>query len=236
MFFLNKLIDNSRRKFPDVQILSFSYDDCKTLKLGAKVSIVSRRVLTCSVSFLCSAAWLAESYKNRSWLIGPIVPLISSSENTVKFSNAFFRLGFLDSFSVSWKRYFYLASWMPWHRQKQRRHIQKPLQDKQFQPFFPDKSSRNKFPCCSCNWSRHSDLSRRERLVVVQKYNLPHNPHNRAVGKSSLLSCFAWTELVFSQLLYPRKSLFLDNSNNSGLGVRKIRRFSESFFSLRDLG
>ena len=28
---------------------------------------------------------------------------------------------------------------MPWHRQKQRRHIQKPLQDKQFQPFFPDK-------------------------------------------------------------------------------------------------
>ena len=55
MFFLNKLIDNSRRKFPDVQILSFSYDDCKTLKLGAKFLSFPARVLTCSVSFLCSA-------------------------------------------------------------------------------------------------------------------------------------------------------------------------------------
>lgn len=90
MFFLNKLIDNSRRKFPDVHILS--YDGCKILKVSSKVSTDSRHVLTCSANFLCSASWSAESYKNHSWLIVPIVPPVSSSENTVKFGNAFFGL------------------------------------------------------------------------------------------------------------------------------------------------
>ena len=146
---LYKLIDDGGRQFPDAHILP--YNGCEAGKIGLilfKGFYCFPPCLDLLHQFFLFRLIVGGEFQEPFMTDCPAdVVLIDAFENTVKFGNALFRLG---DFTLALLGVFFrflktLISrrFLKCHSiiKEQRRHIENPLQHKQFQRFFPDKVS-----------------------------------------------------------------------------------------------
>lgn len=145
-----KLIDNGGRQFANAHI--FPYNGCKAVKVGFILFKGFYRFppyfdLLCQFFLFCliSSGEFQEPFMTDC---AADVILINALENAVEFGNALFRLG---NFTLAPLGLFFgflevllFRGFLKRHSivKEQRRHIENPLQDKQFQRFFPDKMRR----------------------------------------------------------------------------------------------
>ena len=145
--FLYKLIDNGGRQFANAHI--FPYNGCKAVKVGFILFKGFYRFppyfdLLCQFFLFCliSSGEFQEPFMTDC---AADVILINALENAVEFGNALLRLG---NFTLAFLGLFFgflevllFRGFLKRHSivKEQRRHIENPLQDKQFQRFFPDK-------------------------------------------------------------------------------------------------
>ena len=148
--FLYKLIDNGGRQFANAHI--FPYNGCKAVKVGFILFKGFYRFppyfdLLCQFFLFCSII-SGEFQEPFMTDCATDVILINALENAVEFGNAFLRLG---NFTLALLGLFFgflevllFRGFLKRHSivKEQRRHIENPLQDKQFQRFFPDKMRR----------------------------------------------------------------------------------------------
>ena len=116
------------------------------------------------------------------------VVLINALENAVKFGNALFRLGdFTPALFGLFLRFLetlLFRGFLKCHRivKEQRRYIENPLQDKQFQRFFPDKMRQTSSRVALIVGADIVILLGR-KAVCVQKYSF-QSPFRRVLDKS----------------------------------------------------
>ena len=148
--FLYKLIDNGGRQFANAHI--FPYNGCKAVKVGFILFKGFYRFppyLDLLYQFFLFCLIISGEFQEPLMAdCAADVVLIDAFENTVKFGNTLFRLSdftlvFLGLF-FGFLEVLLFCGFLKCHSivKEQRRHIKNPLQDKQFQRFFPDKMCR----------------------------------------------------------------------------------------------
>lgn len=144
---LYKLIDDGGRQFPDAHILP--HDGCEAGKTGLILFKGFYRFPPCLDllhQFILFRLIVGGEFQEPFMADCPAdIILIDALENAVKFGNALFRLGnFTLTFpglSLRFLETLLSRGFLKCHGvvKEQRRHIENPLQHKQFQSFFPDK-------------------------------------------------------------------------------------------------
>ena len=233
---LYKLIDDGGCQFPDTHI--FPYNGCKAVKVGSILFKGFYHFLPC-LNLLCQFSLF------RFIISGEFQePLIDALENAVKFSNAFFRLG---DFTLAFLSLFFgflevllFRGFLKCHSiiKEQRRHIENPLQNKQFQRFFPDEVHGTVACIALIPGTPIAVLLRRHVFACSEMQFASAIGAVQQARKQPLpFSLLGRTALVLPQFLYPHKDLFINNGRLCiGENPLVFRDVMQSLFQFVGLG
>lgn len=202
--FLYKLINDGGRQFTNAHI--FPYNGCKAVKVGFILFKGFYRFppyLDLFCQFFLFRLIISGEFQEPLMADYPTdVVLIDALENAVKFGNTLFRLGdftlaFLGLF-FGFLKVLLFRGFLKCHSivKEQRCHIENPLQDKQFQRFFPDKMRRTSSRVALVIGADIVVLLRRKAVCRTEIQLVPAIRTVKQSRKQSLLSCLAGAALV----------------------------------------